>query len=81
MICIIFISITLPFNLAFQLSNDDETYWFLIIRRICSLIFIFDLIISVRTGYYENGLVCVDGKKIFLNWVKNLLWYKIAVVI
>ena len=37
------------------------------------IIFAIDLLLSMRTGYYENGIVTLNGKKIFYNWVKNYL--------
>ena len=63
LICITFLAVSIPFILAFKPEDINSLYR--ILNLICYFVFVVDILLSSRTGFYENGIVCLNGEKIF----------------
>ena len=69
--CIVFLAVSIPFIMAFRPS--DITSWYRILNLMSYIVFVFDMLLSSRTGFYENGIVCLNGERIFSHWGKELV--------
>ncbi|KAL4494053.1 hypothetical protein ABPG72_016009 [Tetrahymena utriculariae] len=75
--CVIFFFI--PIELFFQTSITPTEGIGLAIRIIFFLAFILDVIFYLNTGFFDRGKLILDRKKIFMNYMKNLLDGKMLV--
>lgn len=63
--------IIIPLELSFNMSLSHEIKAFLYFKIVCSLLFIFDIILNFNTAIYIKGKLCKDRKTIIFSYLKN----------
>ena len=71
LICITFLAVSIPYILAFK--TREIAGWYRIGNLVSYFVFIVDIILSSRTGFYENGIVCLNGERILHHWGRELI--------
>lgn len=73
-ICYIYSLVFLIARFSFWLLQDLDHYyyiWFIIDYGICDIIYIFDIVIRLMTGFMKNGEICKDKKFISIRYIKS----------
>ena len=74
-LCVIYLAFLVPFKVAFQVGNEGIL---LVVAILMDLLFIADVLFSFRTGFVENGVYCVDKKRIAEKYIKS--WFLLDVI-
>jgi hypothetical protein len=69
-IIIIFISLYIPFVFSFAITTSRHFTYF---EASLDIWFILEIILNFFTGYYEKGILIMERKKIFKNYMKG--WF------
>lgn len=78
-VCLLYMSIILPFRIAFEESDDEEWGPYDIVELIMNIIFFLDIVLNFFTAYYdENENLELDKKKIAKNYITS--WFIIDVI-
>lgn len=78
-VCLLYMSIILPFRIAFEESDDEEWGPYDIVELIMNIIFFIDIVLNFFTAYYdENENLELDKKKIAKNYITS--WFIIDVI-
>ena len=64
---IIFIITLIPISLSFDMNIENLNF-------VIILIFCFDLIITMKTGFYSKGILILDSKVVFYKYFKQRFW-------
>lgn len=75
MIFILYQGIVIPFRICFQIDAYGGEAVFELIQ---DFYFIIDIFISINTGVYINGVLCLNRIRIIINYFKFWFWLDIS---
>lgn len=58
-------------RIAFLEAQSEFKIVWMVFDYICDLIYLVDMVISLRTGYLDQGILVIDNKKIALSYIKS----------
>lgn len=72
---VIFISLYVPFIFAFEVDGSIVLTDFEVLM---DSFFIAEILLNFFTGYYEKGILIMDHRRIFMNYVKG--WFIVDLI-
>jgi hypothetical protein len=66
---VVYISIRMPYSVAFESQEDDAGYQFWSLNFLMDMFFLVDILINFRTGFYDRGELCMDPALVRRNYL------------
>ena len=63
----------IPFNFAFELSMNSNSTSYFFLEILAFWVFVFDIVITLNTGFYFKGTLILNKERIIKNYAKNKL--------
>lgn len=60
-----------PLLIGFDIDFNKNVFIYSTYRYLSLAIFSIDIIISLNMGYYEQGVIVIDRKKVLINFIKG----------